>query len=45
VDGDPVSNIAVLQDRSKLLAIMKDGQFCKEPEIRSARTRWTQTAA
>jgi len=25
--------------------IMKDGQFCKEPEIRSARTRWTQTAA
>jgi imidazolonepropionase-like amidohydrolase len=45
VDGDPVSNIAILQDRSKLLAIMKDGQFCKEPEIRSARTRWTQTAA
>jgi imidazolonepropionase-like amidohydrolase len=45
VDGDPVSNIALLQDRSKLLAIMKDGQFCKEPEIRSARTRWTQTAA
>jgi imidazolonepropionase-like amidohydrolase len=45
VDGDPVSNIAILQDRSKLLAIMKDGQFCKEPEMRSARTRWTQTAA
>ena len=45
VDGDPLSNIAILQDRSKLLAIMKDGQFCKEPEIRSARTRWTQTAA
>jgi imidazolonepropionase-like amidohydrolase len=45
VDGDPVSNIAILQDRSKLLAIMKDGQFCKEPEFRSSRTRWTQTAA
>jgi imidazolonepropionase-like amidohydrolase len=45
VDGDPVSNIAILQDRSKILAIMKDGQFCKEPEIRSTRTRWTQTAA
>jgi imidazolonepropionase-like amidohydrolase len=45
VDGDPVSNISILQDRSKLLAIMKDGQFCKEPEIHSARTRWTQTAA
>ncbi len=45
VDGDPVSNIAILQDRAKLLAIMKDGHFCKEPEIRSARTRWSQSAA
>jgi imidazolonepropionase-like amidohydrolase len=45
VDGDPLSNIAVLQDRTKLLAIMKDGVFHKEPEIRSARTRWSQTAA
>ena len=45
VDGDPLSNIAVLQDRKRLLAIMKDGVFHKEPEIRSARTRWSQTAA
>ena len=45
VDGDPLSNIAILQDRNKLLAIMKDGVFHKEPEIRSARTRWSQTAA
>jgi imidazolonepropionase-like amidohydrolase len=45
VDGDPLSNIAILQDRAKLLAIMKDGVFHKEPEIRSARTRWSQTAA
>ncbi len=45
VDGDPLSSIAILQDRSKLLAIMKDGQFHKDPEIRSARTRWAQTAA
>ena len=45
VDGDPLSNIAVLQDRTKLLAIMKDGVFHKDPEIRSARTRWSQTAA
>jgi imidazolonepropionase-like amidohydrolase len=45
VDGDPLSNIAILQDRSKLLAIMKDGEFCKAPEMRSARSRWTQTAA
>jgi imidazolonepropionase-like amidohydrolase len=45
VDGDPLSNIAVLQDPAKLLVIMKDGQFHKEPEIRSQRTRWAQTAA
>lgn len=45
VDGDPLSNISILQNPAKLLAIMKDGQFCKEPEIRSARTRWTQPAA
>jgi imidazolonepropionase-like amidohydrolase len=45
VDGDPLSNISILRDRSKLLAIMKDGVFHKEPEIRAARTRWNQTAA
>jgi imidazolonepropionase-like amidohydrolase len=45
VDGDPLSNIAILQDPAKLLAIMKDGVFHKDPEIRSARTRWSQTAA
>jgi imidazolonepropionase-like amidohydrolase len=33
VDGDPVTNIAVLQDQKRLLAIMKDGQFTKEPEL------------
>jgi imidazolonepropionase-like amidohydrolase len=45
VDGDPLSNISLLQNPAKLLAIMKDGQFHKQPEIRSARSRWTQTAA
>ena len=45
VDGDPLSNISILQDQKKLLAIMKDGQFCKAPEILSARSRWSQTAA
>jgi imidazolonepropionase-like amidohydrolase len=39
VDGDPLSNISVLQDKSKLLAIMKDGEFAKMPEIRSQRSR------
>ncbi|MBM3599605.1 MAG: amidohydrolase family protein [Alphaproteobacteria bacterium] len=45
VDGDPISNIEILQDRNKLLAIMKDGQFHKTPELRSVRTRWSQPAA
>lgn len=45
VDGDPLSNISILQNPAKLLAIMKDGQFCKAPEIHSGRTRWSQTAA
>jgi imidazolonepropionase-like amidohydrolase len=40
VDGDPLSNISILQDKSRLLAIMKDGEFCKAPEIRSARSRF-----
>jgi imidazolonepropionase-like amidohydrolase len=40
VDGDPLSNISVLQDKNRLLAIMKDGEFAKAPEIRSARTRY-----
>src|SRR5262249_33687521 len=31
IDGDPVANIAVLQDQSRLLAVMKDGQFHKAP--------------
>jgi imidazolonepropionase-like amidohydrolase len=40
VDGDPLANISMLQDTSKLLAIMKDGEFAKAPEIRSSRSRF-----
>jgi imidazolonepropionase-like amidohydrolase len=40
VDGDPLANISMLQDKTKLLAIMKDGEFAKSPEIRSARSRF-----
>jgi imidazolonepropionase-like amidohydrolase len=40
VDGDPLANISILQDKSKLLAIMKDGEFAKAPEIRSSRSRF-----
>ena len=38
VDGDPLANIAVLQDHSRILAVMKDGTFYKSPDIRSARS-------
>ena len=45
IDGDPLSNISILQDQSKILAVMKDGVFYKEPEIKSARTRMSLSAA
>ncbi|CAB3798387.1 metal-dependent hydrolase family protein [Pararobbsia alpina] len=37
VDGDPLADITIFQDRSRLLAIMKDGAFFKEPSPRSER--------
>jgi len=36
VDGDPLADIAVLQDRDRLLGIMKDGAFHKRPPARRA---------
>lgn len=36
VDGDPLADITVLQDRDRLLGIMKDGQFHKRPTARAA---------
>ena len=35
VDGDPLANLAILRDPKRILAVMKDGVFYKEPEIRS----------
>ena len=32
VDGDPVSNVRVLQDHKRLVMIMKDGKFHKKPD-------------
>ena len=41
VDGDPLADITVLQKKERLLAVMKDGEFHRAPEIRAARTtRW-----
>lgn len=38
VDGDPLKDIRILQDRDRLLAIMKDGSFHKAPPpVREAR--------
>lgn len=31
VDGNPLEDVTILQDRSRLLAIMKDGVFHKQP--------------
>jgi imidazolonepropionase-like amidohydrolase len=39
VDGDPLADLSILLDKRKLLAIMKDGAFHKEPDIRAAETR------
>lgn len=32
VDGDPTEDVRILQDKDRLLAIMKDGAFYKAPE-------------
>jgi imidazolonepropionase-like amidohydrolase len=37
VDGDPLANLSILRDRTRLLAIVKDGRFHKAPEV-AART-------
>jgi imidazolonepropionase-like amidohydrolase len=39
VDGDPIANIRVLQDKARLLAIMKDGKFHKAPRMNEQRRR------
>jgi imidazolonepropionase-like amidohydrolase len=39
VDGNPLANVKLLQDANRLLAIMKDGQFHKQPDIAGAAQR------
>ena len=39
VDGDPLADVRILQDKNRLLAIMKDGKFHKEPAARRANVR------
>ncbi|HYE40607.1 MAG TPA: amidohydrolase family protein, partial [Ramlibacter sp.] len=46
VDGDPLEDIAVLQDKRRILAVMKDGAFHRAPPLRTgARTEMTRWAA
>ena len=41
VDGDPLTDITVLQDKARILSVMKDGVFHRAPPVRPARaTRW-----
>ena len=45
VDGDPLANISILSDKSKILSVMKDGEFFREPQIRTSRQRLGLSAA
>lgn len=39
VDGDPVADVRILQDKNRILAIMKDGKFHKPPRGNEQRRR------
>jgi imidazolonepropionase-like amidohydrolase len=39
VDGDPTANVRILQEKDRLLAIMKDGRFHKRPQTQEQRRR------
>ncbi len=41
VDGDPLADVRILQNKDRLLAIMKDGKFHKAPRASEARRRLT----
>ena len=39
IDGDPLADITVLQDKARILAVMKDGEFHRAPPRALARAR------
>jgi imidazolonepropionase-like amidohydrolase len=46
IDGDPLADITVLQDKARILAVMKDGEFHRAPPLRAAGAmRGTPSAA
>jgi imidazolonepropionase-like amidohydrolase len=44
IDGDPLADITILQDPKRILAVMKDGTFYKEPDTLAARRRTLSVA-
>ncbi len=38
VDGDPLADLSILLDKTRLLAIMKDGVFHKAPDVSNNRS-------
>jgi imidazolonepropionase-like amidohydrolase len=44
IDGDPLADVRILQDKNRIMAIMKAGQFHKAPRINDARRRLTAYA-
>ena len=43
VDGDPLANLSILRDPKRILAVMKDGVFAKQPPVAAARV-WERAA-
>ncbi len=43
VDGDPLADITVLQDKARILAVMKDGEFHRAPAMRGNHTTRSTT--
>lgn len=43
LDGDPLANLSILRDPKRILAVMKDGVFVKEPPLARARA-WEKAA-
>jgi len=39
VDGDPLADVRILQDRKRICAIMKDGKFHRAPDSQMARVQ------
>ena len=45
VDGDPLTNLSLLREPGRILAVMKDGVFYKKPELQAARMHRSLSAA